>query len=153
MTFYRLTSIVTLVIGATIAADGRAQAQYFPDDKLTKGMQRHFDSVASKYGAAFVSGCVGPEDGEMAILVIPVGADSGTISLILSGKVYNGAGVQLRAGKAIVTEGGGGQWSMSKLQFYADTLTQVTFRLESRERLRAVLTSQPTSRCPKYAGD
>jgi hypothetical protein len=85
----------------------------------------------------------------VAILVIPVGADTGTLSLLLSGRVYDGAGVQFTAGKAIVTEGGG-QWSLGQLQFYADTLTQGAFRLDSRDQLRALLTSQPGSRCAAY---
>jgi hypothetical protein len=150
MTLSRVTLIAIIVVAATIAGVGRAEAQYFPDDKMTKGLQRDLDSVASKYGAAFVSSCRGPGDGETAILFVPVGARSGTLAFLLSGKWYNGAEVQLKAGKPDITEGGGGQWSLGKLQFYADTMTQGTFRLESRDQLRALLTSEPTSPCPAY---
>ena len=150
MNFSGVTLVAFIVFVATIGGAGRAQAQYFPNDKMTKGLQQELDDVASKHGAAFVNSCRGPKDGEVAILVIPVGADTGTLSLLLSGKVYNGAGVEFTAGKAIVTEGGGGQWSLGQLQSYADRMMQGAFRLESRDQLRTLLTSQPTSRCPPY---
>lgn len=154
MTLCKIASILIVGTVVAITCDSLVPAQYFLDDKMTMALKQHFEAVAaSKYGAAFVSSCQGPEKGETAILVVPLAADSGTLSLLLSGKIYNGGGVTWERGKAVITEGGGGQWSMRKLQFYADTRAKSAFRLESGDQLRAVLNSRPRTRCPAYVGN
>jgi hypothetical protein len=89
--------VFAILIGIS---EGRAQAQLFPDDKMAAAFWRNIDSIALNNGGAFVSRCHGPKAGELAILVVPLGTHRGTLSLWDSGKVYNGAGLEIKEGKA-----------------------------------------------------
>jgi len=127
-----------------------ASAQLFPSDKMTAAFRHNVDSFALSNGGAFVSICQGPEKGEMAILIVPLGTHSGSLSLWSFGKVYNGAGLEIRAGKFIIVEGGGGDWSRRKLQFYADKLAESEFQLDSPNHLRSLLTTRARNACPEF---
>ncbi len=117
---------------------------------MTAAFKEYLDSLALSPGAAFVSSCFGSEHGETAVLVIPIGSDTGTLALLVSHEKYNGAGVKLRNGRIIIFEGGGGEWSRRKLQFFANKLASSDFRLESGDELRDLTTMNPEHRCPRF---
>ncbi len=143
--------ILALVVSSCVAVsiDG-GNAQIFPSDDLTKAFEGHLEEVTRSNGWAFVSSCWGPEKNEQAILVIPVGTDTGTVTLIQAQKVYNGAGIKIETDGIVIVEGGGGEWSLRRLQFFADKLGAARFELESRTKLRGVLRAKPSNRCPSF---
>jgi hypothetical protein len=49
-----------------------------------------------------------------------------------------------------VIDGGGGEWSIRKLQFYADKLMTLGFRLDSPAQLHALLQEKSENLCPEF---
>jgi|SRR5208337_42809 len=150
MTISKTFALIAATVAALSVGPSRALSQYFPSSKMTAAFQEYLDSLALSHSAAFVSSCFGPEDGETAVLVIPIGSDTGTLALLSSHESYNGAGVKLQNGRIIIFEGGGGEWSRRKLQFFANKLASSDFRLESGDQLRALTTMNPEHRCPRF---
>ncbi len=139
-----------LAMALTWTARNVAWAQYFPSDALTKGFEDNLHTIAQGKGAAFLSVCRDPANGGLAILIMPVGSESGTLTLAVYGRVYNGAGVESRNGKALITEGGGGEWSYRRLQFFAEILAGGTFRLKRGSELTHLLQMKPKTSCPAF---
>jgi hypothetical protein len=83
------TTLASAMLFGVAVGDGRAQL--FPSDALTQAFEKHLESLAQN-GGAFVSSCRGPNKDEKAILIVPVGSDHGTVTLVASRRVYNGAG-------------------------------------------------------------
>ncbi|SRR6266481_792104 len=149
MTRWRL--IVALVLSSCVAVViDHGGAQIFPSNDLTKAFEGHLEEVARNNGWAFVSSCWGPDKSERAVLLIPIGADTGTVTFIQAQRVYNGAGIKIENNGIVIVEGGGGEWSLRKLQFFADKLGAAHFELESGARLRGILRARPSNRCPSF---
>jgi hypothetical protein len=146
-----LTLLTVVILELVVTGPRRAAAQVSPNDKMTASFQEYLDSLATNPGSAFVSMCFGPGDGEKAIFVVPVGSGKGTLSLQASQKVYNGAGIRLtQDGTVTVIEGGGGEWSLRKLQFYADSLAHSEFRFYSDGKLKNLESVVPHAPCPIF---
>jgi len=142
---------VVLVIGMSLGiVPGCARGQFFPNAKMTEAFQRVLDELASKNGGAFVSACRGPGRADMAVLVVGVGSNRGTLSLLTSGNVYNGAGFEIEGGRMNFVEGGGGEWSRRRLEFYAHELGDAAFHLNFPTQLRVLLTAKPKWICPEF---
>lgn len=120
------------------------------EEHMTHAFQQHLDAVASHVGGGFVSSCYGPQKGDMAILVVPLGADTGTLTLLTRREVYNGAGISLKHEKVTIIEGGGGEWSLRKLQFFATSLASANFKLKTGNKLRGIADEQPTEACRSF---
>jgi hypothetical protein len=142
--------LVSATVVALALEPGLALSQVFASSKMTAAFQEHLNSVAVSPGAAFVSSCFGPKGGDMAVLVMPVEINVGTLTHFAARQVYNGAGVNLRNERATIIEGGGGEWSRRKLQFFANKLVSSEFWLESGNQLRTLITTNPEHRCPRF---
>lgn len=124
-----------------------AGAQVFPDDKITKAVQDKLDAMAVKPGTAFVGSCTERGSRDRAIIILPVGSEEGSLYLMTPEGIYNGAGVKVGRNGLIITEGGGGEWSLRKLAFILKQLANSDFRLLEGDELRKTLSAKPMHEC------
>ena len=143
--------IIVLAFGLFVSSiSSDTEAQFSPSERLTEGFHQNINSFIANSGGAFVSGCQNKKGDETAILMFPFGENEGSLSLFRDRKVYNGAGVARNGDRIIATEGGGGEWSHRKLQFFVTTLAAMNFRLLLGDQLRGVEKSKFTNVCPAF---
>lgn len=142
---------VFLTIGLLLGiCPSYGSAQLFSNAKMTDAFRSMLNEMAAKNGGAFVSACRGPGKADRAILLIGIGSNLANLSLWTSGQVYNGAGFEIKGGRMNFIEGGGGAWSMQKLQFYARVLASSAFELKFAAQLHLLPASWPHRVCPEF---